>query len=44
MLLILGEEIVFDAVGNAAVGSERSRGMVKPRADEDHDRNNINAS
>jgi hypothetical protein len=27
-----------------AVGKERSCGMVKPRAAEDHDRNSINAS
>ena len=49
LLLLLGEEVaavvtilLLDNV--EVVGNERSCGMVKPRAAEDHDRNNINAS
>jgi hypothetical protein len=47
LLLLLGEEVavvttlLFD---NVDVGNERSCGIVKPRDEEDHDSNNINAS
>jgi hypothetical protein len=44
LLLLLGEQTVVVAGDSVEVGKEQSRERVNPCADEDQDRNNINAS